>query len=88
MEPIAFPTDPRVEHRFAQLSGTRYHYLYAEPQDRPFRETVFLVCMLLSCQILLEADILLPLSSHSYLVVLCLTGTLANYARKHQTSSN
>jgi hypothetical protein len=40
--PISLPEDPRVEHRFAQVNGIRYHYLYAEPAEK-WRATVFLV---------------------------------------------
>jgi hypothetical protein len=43
--PIALPDDPRVEHRFAQLNGVRYHYLYAEPSGGKWRATVFLVSL-------------------------------------------
>jgi hypothetical protein len=41
--PIALPDDPRIEHRFAQLNGIRYHYLYAEPSGGKWKATVFLV---------------------------------------------
>lgn len=42
VQPIEFPEDPRVEHRFADLNGNRYHYLYGEPKDG-IKGTVFLV---------------------------------------------
>jgi len=43
VEPIQFPTDPRVEDRYAVLNGTKYHYLYAEPKNGQYTHTVFLV---------------------------------------------
>jgi hypothetical protein len=42
-KPINLPNDPRFEHRFANVNGTRYHYLFAEPKDRVARATVVLV---------------------------------------------
>jgi pimeloyl-ACP methyl ester carboxylesterase len=41
--PISLPDDPRIEHRFANLNDTRYHYLYAEPSSGKWKATVFLV---------------------------------------------
>jgi hypothetical protein len=43
--PIEFPSDPRVEHRYAVLNGIRYHYLLAEPKNAKPKVTVFLVCV-------------------------------------------
>jgi hypothetical protein len=45
--PIQFPDDSRVQHRFANLNRIRYHYLYAEPQNRKWKETVFLVSLVI-----------------------------------------
>lgn len=34
--------DPRVQHRFAVLNGTKYHYLFAQPEGH-VKATIFLV---------------------------------------------
>ncbi|KAI0389875.1 hypothetical protein F5Y17DRAFT_469364 [Xylariaceae sp. FL0594] len=36
------PNDPRVEHKFADLGGFRYHYMLAKPEGEP-TATVFLI---------------------------------------------
>lgn len=40
--PIDLPYDPRVQHCFVNLNGTKYHYLLAEPKGE-VKATVFLV---------------------------------------------
>jgi hypothetical protein len=45
VKPIDFPDDPRLEHRFGSLNGVQYHFLYAEPPNKKWKETVFLVSL-------------------------------------------
>jgi soluble epoxide hydrolase / lipid-phosphate phosphatase len=34
--------DPRVEHKFAEVGGFRYHYMLAKPDGKP-TATIFLI---------------------------------------------
>ena len=43
VQPIDPVSDPRVEHKTAQLNGQTYHYLYAVPKSGEYTHTVFLV---------------------------------------------
>lgn len=36
------PNDPRVEHKFAEVGGFKYHYMLARPEGKP-TATVFLI---------------------------------------------
>jgi hypothetical protein len=42
-KPIDLFDDAHVKHRAAQLNGSTYHYLYAEPESGSWKATVFLV---------------------------------------------
>lgn len=44
--PIDLPNDDRIQHRYALLNGTKYHYLYAEPKTGSYQYTVFLVSLI------------------------------------------
>jgi len=43
VQPIDPVSDPRVEHKTAQLNGQTYHYLYAVPKSGEYTHTVFLI---------------------------------------------
>jgi hypothetical protein len=36
------PDDPRVEHKFTEVGGFKYHYMLAKPNGKP-TATVFLI---------------------------------------------
>ncbi|KAJ3580017.1 hypothetical protein NPX13_g540 [Xylaria arbuscula] len=36
------PNDPRVEHKFTEVGGVKYHYMLAKPAEKPVA-TVFLI---------------------------------------------
>ena len=36
------PNDPRIEHKFVEVGGFKYHYMLAKPADKP-TATVFLI---------------------------------------------
>jgi len=42
-EPVNLPNDSRFEHRYANVNGIKYHYLFAEPKDGKVKATVVLV---------------------------------------------
>ena len=44
LNPIKFPEDPRIQHKYANLNGYRYHYLLGEPKAKTWKGTVLLVC--------------------------------------------
>ena len=45
VKPIDPFFDSRVEHKWAQVNGKRYHYLLGVPKGGKWNATVFLVCI-------------------------------------------
>lgn len=42
VEDVLALNDPRVEHKFAEVGGFKYHYMLAKPEGKP-AATIFLI---------------------------------------------